>query len=471
MLLSCSDTTTGTGGPPTCVPGKVEACPCPAGAQGIQTCLADGTWDACQCGGATETPDVGTTDTVAPDSADGADATPDIASEPEVDAPGPDPDTVSVSDAPTSDVLPSDHCDPCGYGEVKGVVCAPSQQVYVPNATVTITAIDCDGEAKTWTTQSDVDGTYYFPEIPCGLHTVDVVAGQFHKTYSVQVKSDQLNDHSGAAFKLCFAAGSIPIAVWWGQWDHQHDLLGEIGLDYTFYNYKPDVDAEVPPDAIEALQVLRDPDALAAYKILFFNCASKPLDWVQDYPEIGDNLRDFVLAGGSIYASDLAWAYVEAAFPDAIDFYGTKDLPYGAQANDGPQQVEGQSYYPATVEDSVMAAYIGTTVFETFYGPGPLIGIDAAHPDGTVHVKGIVKVPAPDPPVCGDGVCQGAELLTCTSDCAGKLPTDVVDHGGPMVVSYQPNAMSGRVIYTTFHNDEQADELMKKILYYLIFLL
>lgn len=40
-----------TGGPLVCAPGKTEACPCPGGAQGAQTCNAAGSgWQECQCG-------------------------------------------------------------------------------------------------------------------------------------------------------------------------------------------------------------------------------------------------------------------------------------------------------------------------------------------------------------------------------------------------------------------------------------
>ncbi len=43
---------------------------------------------------------------------------------------------------------------------------------------------------------------------------------------------------------------------------------------------------------------------------------------------------------------------------------------------------------------------------------------------------------------------------------------------GPVVLSHQPAVPgAGRVVYTTFHNDEQADKLMVKILNYLVFLL
>jgi|GEM_PF-1980951 len=35
--------------PPSCVPGATDFCACPGGQAGVQTCLEDGTYDACQC--------------------------------------------------------------------------------------------------------------------------------------------------------------------------------------------------------------------------------------------------------------------------------------------------------------------------------------------------------------------------------------------------------------------------------------
>jgi len=451
-VTACSDDE----GAARCIAGKVEACPCVGGGSGVQVCAADGTFGACQCPGdagdvSADTSTDTTSDTRA-DSLTDATAAPDI--------------PVFVGDA-TGDVAPSDHCDPCGYGAVRGRVCSPSQHVGVPNAEVTITAIDCDGVARTYMTRSAPDGGYAFPEVPCGEHDVVVRAGAFSRDYAVTVVAGQLTDISGAANKVCFAGEAVPIAVFWGQWDEQEDLLTDLGFVHTFYNYEDDYFDDVPAEDIEAVQVLRDPARLSAYRLLFFDCGSAALSWVREFPEIGQNLRDFVYGGGSIYASDLAWAYVEAAFPDAIDFYGADDLPDGPQAADGPQRVQGQEDYAATVEDGVLASYLGATAFTTRYGAGPLIAVDSAGIGTQVHVKGIVHVDLP-PASCGDQICDPSEVLQC-ADCPDLFPDEYLQHPGPMVLTHTPGAGAGRVVYTTFHNDEQADELMRKLLYYLVF--
>lgn len=452
-VIGCSDD---EGGAARCVPGRVEACPCGGGGAGTQVCADDGTFGACVC---------------APGDADGA--VPDGSDASEVaDAPAPtDTGAEVTADVPVviGDAAgdATEHCDPCAYGAVRGRVCSPSLQVDVPNALVELSAVDCDGVPRTWTTRTRADGIWELPEIPCGTHAVHVESGAFTRDYTVQVVAGQLNDHSGAAQKSCFGGRDVPIAVFWGQWDEQEDLLTGLGLDHTFFNYELEHFNDTPPEDIEAVQVLRDPARLAAFRILFFDCGSAALSWVRRFPEIGRNLREFVLAGGSLYASDLAWAYVEAAFPDAIDFYGPDDLPSGPMASDGPQQVIGQADYPATVDDPILAAYLGTGAFTTRYGAGPLIAVTGAGAGTDVKVRGIVHVELP-PAVCGDAICDPNEVLQC-ADCQGLIPDEYVQHPGPMVLTHRPTATSGRVVYTTFHNDEQADELMKRLLNYLVF--
>ena len=162
-----------------------------------------------------------------------------------------------------------------------------------------------------------------------------------------------------------------------------------------------------------------------------------------------------MLGGGSIYGSDLAWAVLEAPFPDAVDFYGNTDLPF-APSNDGPQVVAGNQSAPATIKDAVLANYVGTSTFTSKYGPGPLIAIQGPGAGTTVHVTTLVKIENP-------------------AYSAGGFPPppEFINFAGPAVVSFQPPGQpkAGRVVYTTFHNDEQADALMQKILNYLVFLL
>jgi len=283
--------------------------------------------------------------------------------------------------------------------------------------------------------------------LPCGLHEVNVTAGSFSTSYIVQIIVGEETDVTELG-ERCFGPYSAKIAVLWGQWDNFQDLLFEMGFQYDWYNYKQEYFNDTPWEEIEAFQLLMDPAKLEEYDIIFFNCGGAPLKWINGEQDMRWNLKNFVLAGGSIYASDLAHPYVEGTFPDAVDFWGEDDLPSYTMAPDGPQNAWGQQQVPAVIVDPVLASYVGLTNFTVEYGAGPLIHVDEPGEGTTVHVQGTVKVECPD--------------------CLFGLPKK---DSGPLVLSFSPTEEAGRVIFTTFHNDEQADELMLKILHYLVFLL
>ena len=436
---------------PVCQAGLQVECACPGGAKGVQVCAADGSqWLACE-----QCPVAGEDGTGSPDALVLSET--DQPADTETLSDGGIEDTTTtgggfdgqlVTDGVASDATPSEPCTDCGYGALKGIVCAPSEQVFVSNAILQIQTFDCDGNAITIETLSKPDGTYLMPEVPCGQHTVHVKAGSFTNSYTVAIDAGETTDITGVGKKLCFNAQSVKIGVWWGQWDHQHDLLEKLGFDFDYYEFEWEFFNDVDPDTIEAVQVLRSEELLSQYQILFFNCGSAALEYVHMYPEIGKNLKAFVLAGGSIYASDLAWAYIEDAFPEAFDFYGSDDLPNGPQSKDGPQQAEGNQDVPATVVDPVLAETLGLGTLTAVYGPGPLIMVDSVAAGGQTHVVGPV-------------------VVTGTGD-AFNPPTKVA---GPLVMSRRPAPGAGMLVYTTFHNDEQADEVILKTLYYLVFLL
>ena len=271
--LACSSpTTSANGATPKCVPGKSDACVCNTGGAGVQTCTAAGTWGACACAGALA--DVladgaaGSDAGGLADGAEGADAGTDAGSLQSGDG-------VSVSTDVDPDATASAACEECGYGSVKGLICSPSDKSYVAGATVTLTVTDCDGVQKEISTKTAADGSYSLPQVPCGSHTAVVTAGKFSATYTVAVTAGEETDLSGVGARLCFTANSAKIAVWWGQWDEQQGILDKLGFNYTYYNYKADWLADVPPKDIPACQALQDLSELQKYDILFFNCGSE----------------------------------------------------------------------------------------------------------------------------------------------------------------------------------------------------
>ncbi len=438
--LGCSGSEGDTGAA-RCVPGKQESCKCLDGREAVQVCDDEGRFLPCgPCpADLADADDVTTSPDSAPSERD------------EGSTPGTDP-----GEAPATDVARTETCQPCGYGSLKGRVCAPSQQIYVANARVTIDTYDCEGKELHLETVTKGNGSYSFERVPCGDQKVKVEAGSFNTTFNVPIRTGQGSDITGVGTKLCFAANAANIAVFWGQWDEMHHLLGQLEVDYTFYNYKPDWEADTRPEEIEAVKLLLDPDRLAAYDILFFNCGSEYVDWVDQVPAIGENLKDFVHDGGSIYASDRAWALVEAAFPDAVDFWGNKELTQEVAHACGRSLCGFDTQrYPdgvpveATILDTTLISYLdGTSTFTAYYGSGPLVSVEGVPEGTTTHVQGLVKL-----------------------DEKQGLFKEYREEIQPVVVSFRPEPGAGSVVFTTFHNDDQADELMRRILYFLVFLL
>ncbi len=342
-------------------------------------------------------------------------------------------------------------CQPCGYGSLKGRVCAPSQQVYIAGASVTIETTDCAGKPITLTVKSNFDGVYLFESVPCGMQTIRIEKGSFEHSFEVPISPGKLTDVSGADMKMCFAASAVSIAVLWGQWDEMNDIVVRLGFDYDWFYYEDDLYAEDPDwENVDAVKMLRDPTWLAQYNILILNCGSAYQKWVVEFPDIAANLQDWVLDGGSLYASDLAWILEEKAFPEGIDFYGIDDKGY--MATDGPQVIDGNQDFDAFLIDADLAAYVGGGQIKVHYGPGPLISVSAGGQGTTVHAKALIQQ------------CQGL-FDSCTSGV--KL-----NEQQPVILSFQPAPTSGRVVFSGFHVDEQGEqEKYDKILYYMMFLL
>ena len=75
-------------------------------------------------------------------------------------------------------------------------------------------------------------------------------------------------------------------------------------------------------------EFLTDPLWMAEYDIIFLNCGLDDTLLAEGTyaPAALDNLRGFVDAGGSIYASDWAADTVRMTFPGRIQFYARLDV-------------------------------------------------------------------------------------------------------------------------------------------------
>jgi hypothetical protein len=357
----------------------------------------------------------------------------------DADASSPDTsDTSDVADTFTFDTSLGDTsmtCDPCGQkGSIKGRVCAPSANVFVNGADVWVEGTGCNGEPFEVRTTSDIDGTYYLLDVPCGVHTLNIEKGSFAATHPVQIAPGQLLDVTGAANKLCFGATSAKIAVLSGTWDNLAGLLDQLGLRYDFFNDAGDQGADGT-----ILDLLSDPQRLKSYKILFANCGGT-VGWLpKEHAAVMPNIKDFVLSGGSLYMSDYAWVLGEWAFPDKVTWYNNDD-PNSMGTGNSPQVIPSGTKVTATVADGTLASYLGKNTIALEFDQGPQIAPVSVQSGAFAHVVGDIKV---------------------------AFQLDIKN--APLTLSYVPAQGAGRVIYTNFHNDAQTTSDMLTILHYLVF--
>ncbi len=165
---------------------------------------------------------------------------------------------------------------------------------------------------------------------------------------------------------------------------------------------------------------------LSQYDAVFINCSSS----VQSTPQIVSALKQYVQNGGSVYASDWAYIYVSNTFPGYIGFRSAPRIGYGQYVN-------------ATIVDPGLASYLEPSSppssITLNYNLSNWAVIDDVSSNTKVHLRGSYN--------------------TSSGQMANK----------PLAVSFSPYPTStGRVIYTTFHNEAQQSALEKKLLEYLV---
>ncbi len=295
-----------------------------------------------------------------------------------------------------------------GWPGISGRVCDPSGDGWVIDARV-FASIDLDLDGITdWTTETRTDSTghYTLEDVPPGTWLVQIEKGSYTATTTVTVPE------SGGVYELpedtCLDPDSVRLAVVTGEYDHVEHIIEGLGLDYDLW------------DGTTGLrQLIGNETTLNAYDVIFLNCGDYS-GVANDMDELGPKLQRFVEAGGSVYSSDWASLVVEATWPELIDFHGT-DTDFEQTA------VGAMTQILADVDDTVMAYAIGADTAELTYD------LDAW----------VVPVDTTD----------GVDILM-----SGTAPTfgePIVN--APLVIRVEP---AGRIIYTTFHNEQQITEDM-----------
>ncbi len=322
---------------------------------------------------------------------------------------------------------------PGDTGTVEGRVCAPDGTTWLSGADAFITLA---GGARI-ATVTDVDGNYRLENVPVGNQNVDIVKGSFTAVVPVVVVSGQTTVVPEAQCEI--VAENLKIAVVTGDYDRVQDVLQGIGIEQ---NDVDTFDSSYFDDSwVDTL--LADRVRLFEYDIVFLNCGLGDLGFTARFfganqPIIGQNLRDFVQQGGSVYASDWAYHVVEKTWPDFVEFRADDATAQAAKVGFAPQDIN------ATIVDASMSLALGQTTMELHYPLSAWVVMEDVAPSTVVYIRGDAQL---------DGNNDGVVDETLSNV--------------PHTIAFRPG--SGRVLFTSFHQEPGINPDMQRVLQLLIF--
>lgn len=340
---------------------------------------------------------------------------------------------VTVVAGQVTQLVPQQDCGFIGgpSGEIHGRVCAPNGTTWLANARVWVD-IPSGGEVET---QTAADGRFVLAGVPPGIYTLHVAAGSFTVDIpNVEVRPNEITDIGDGGNACVPIENDRNIAVVSGSYDAVQVVLDRLGLtNVTMYTGE---------DGAFRTSLLTDYALMQTYDVIFFNCGVD--DSFLDDPGLRAtavaNLRQYVASGKSVYASDWAYDVVEQAWPSYVDFYGD-DLTI-----DSAQMMRSADNSVGNVVDPGLRNALGTQQVSINFNLDAWAAVSAVGLETRVYIRGNAEA-------CDDVFCFGAVPLTSI----------------PYTVGFHPGAGAGKVIYTSFHQEQQTTQDMDLILQLLIF--
>jgi hypothetical protein len=334
--------------------------------------------------------------------------------------------------------------------------------------------IDGDGSLyETRQAYTDRDGYFLLSDMPSGaLYTVYIQYGdEILDTHEVNVRDGEAVILEEPA---CFDPVDLNVAVITGDYDGFAAVLGHMGFEnYTL------IDGLIGDEIAGFLTNL---DAMREYDMIFFNGGHIEEGLI--YPELdgddGDggtdsdsvfdtdtdadadegsacdggsaseedeptpasdaheaiiaNIRNYVAAGGAVYASDWAYDVVERTWPEAINFVGDDSLPNDAQRGEG-------GIVRAQISDGALAGWLATDEIEITYDLPVWPPIEGIATEVAVHLRGDIEYRIGD---------SGYSLSE-----------------SPLLVSFASG--DGQVVFSTFRVAQNAEISIMLTLQYLMY--
>lgn len=272
-----------------------------------------------------------------------------------------------------------------------------------------------------------------------GEYHLVVQKGQFRRVRKIEiVEGEQDIDKEKTTFpaKTFKPFDTIPkMAIVTGQWDAIDVTLAQLGLGTTKPGFmgKIEVDRTQPYgfDYIEgfaATEFMKNPAEMAKYHIVFKPCSEtedtpdgltcKP--FMADDPAVQNALRDYVAAGGKLYATDYSYEYVRRSWPGFITWQGETNQTGSACSGGG-------SNGPAEVPDPGMGSWLEAL----------------GHKDWDIQAAwtGLQKV----------SPMQGTDPDGQPATITPKVWVKSKASGRPATVSFESGC--GRVMYSTYHTE------------------
>ncbi|MEW6363949.1 MAG: IPT/TIG domain-containing protein [Acidobacteriota bacterium] len=190
-------------------------------------------------------------------------------------------------------------------------------------------------------------------------------------------------------------------------------------------------------------------DAIKNAKVIFINCSTLSVE-----PGAATALRQFVSAGGALYASDWAYRYIQDGFPGYLQFHGS--LPTVGPAGQVVAQIVDQG-----LRNYIYGSSPASTMILDFDLSWWAVLDRALRSDVSILLQGDIPV------------AQRSSAYPATESSWRRAGRTYSESQGLTSMTTHPLAVTfpygaGRVVYTSFHNEAQTGPEEKRLIEYLV---